>query len=241
MPTRRNSLFCLFSAAVGAALLTGGAADAQPRPEIVKESLGEWLAVTDDGRPGCRLRLEAERTISGWVAVPAPDCAARHPRLADVSAWTLDNGIKLFDPTRKLVLHFEEDETTLLKTRAGTGPATLLVRAKPGVDRAPHAPSLFGAWAMRRPDGQSLCEITLLDSPPPGGEESFGLRTSAACDAAVKRLKLASWRVEDFAVMLYGEDGASLRFEPGPDGFEKAASEGGRPLQLVRLRRSGPR
>lgn len=212
----------------------GPAAGAELLSDFAKASLGEWLAVTDDGEPGCRLTLEADCTIGGRVARPAADCAARNPRLADVSAWDEQSGIRLFDPTRKLVLVFEEDETTLLKTRGDAGKAAMLVRAKPGVDRAPFAPALFGTWAMRRPGGPVLCKVTFLDKPPSGGEESFVLRTDASCDAAVQRLKLVSWRIEDFALMLYGSADASLRFEPSAEGFSKA--EGGKPLNLVRER-----
>lgn len=221
---------------VAAVLLGPGAAGAEPLPDYAKDLLGEWLVATDDGRPGCRIRLEAGETIGGRVAKPSPECEARLPNVATVSAWTPSDGVRLYDPKRKLVLHFQEDETTFLKTRNGESPTTMLVQAKAGVDRAPHAPALFGTWTMRRPGGPSLCEVTFLDGPPPGGQESFGLRTSATCDAAVKRLKLTTWRIEDFDLMLYGEGDTSLRLSPSRSGFEKARSEGGRPLELVRQR-----
>ena len=217
-----------------ALLLSCAAAAAQSLPDYAKDSLGEWLAVPDDGRPGCRIRLTAERTIGGWSAIPAANCAERLPKLAAASAWDYEQGVRLRDPARKLLVAFEEDETTLLKTRAASGPATMLVRAKAGVERAPFAPDLFGTWVLRRPGGPTLCEVTLLKAPPPGGEESFALRLGSPCDAAVTRLRLVSWRIEDFALMLYGSADASLRFEPGPDGYEKA--EGGKPLHLVRAR-----
>ncbi|GJE59367.1 AprI/Inh family metalloprotease inhibitor [Methylobacterium trifolii] len=215
-------------------ILAAPGARAEPVPDFVKDSLGSWLAVTDDGKPGCRITLEAGSTIGGRIARPEPACAARLPRLSEATAWTYERGVRLHDATRRIIARFEEDETTLLKTRGDEVPATLLVRARPGVERAPFAPDLYGTWAMRRPDGPTLCEVTLRRTPPPGGEESFALTPGPACDPAVARLKLASWRVEDFALMLYGTDGASLRFEPGPEGYDKA--EGGKPLRLVRLR-----
>lgn len=217
-----------------ALLLSCLGAGAEPLPDFAKDSLGEWLAVSDDGRPGCRIRLSAERTVGGWSAAPAANCAERLPKLAGAAAWDYERGIRLRDATRRLLASFEEDETTLLKTRTGAGPALMLVRAKPGVERAPFAPDLFGTWTMRRPGGPALCEVTLLKTAPPGAEESFALRLGTPCDPAVTRLRLASWRVEDFALMLYGTAEASLRFEPGPDGYEKA--EGGKPLHLVRAR-----
>ena len=60
-----------------ALLLSCAAAAAQSLPDYAKDSLGEWLAVPDDGRPGCRIRLTAERTIGGWSAIPAATCRAR--------------------------------------------------------------------------------------------------------------------------------------------------------------------
>jgi hypothetical protein len=214
-------------------LLTGGAGSTAQdvAPDILQAQLGEWLAVPDDGERGCRIRLTDERTIGGRRAIPDAACAARIPRLAEAAAWSFAEGLTFTDATRRRVMTFVEDETTLLKTRGDKVPNYMLVRAKPGVERAPHAPAIVGTWILRRPEGPTLCTITFSDRPPLGAEESFALRPEAGCDSAVARLKLASWRIEDFALMLYG-DGGSLRFEPGPGGFDKA--EGGKPLQMVR-------
>lgn len=209
-------------------------ARAETLPDFIKAMLGEWLVVTDDGKPGCRITLESGRTIGGYVAIPARDCASRNPKLANASAWDFESGIRLRDPSRRLLYTFAEDETTVMKTRGDTVPVTLVVQAKPGVDRAPFAPDLYGIWAMKRPGGPVLCEVSLARTPSKGGAESFALKTGTPCDPAVTRLKLASWRIEDFALMVYGEAGASLRFEPSADGFSKA--EGGKPLSLVRVR-----
>ena len=107
-------------------------------------------ALRNDHGTGKRFSLEAGRTIGGYVAVPGPDCAARNPKVAAAAAWDFEAGIRLRDPTRKLLFTFMEDETTVMKTRGDTVPVTLIVQAKPGVDRAPFAPDLYGTWAMRR-------------------------------------------------------------------------------------------
>lgn len=225
-------------ASIALAALAPAAAAQEVAPDIVRAQTGEWLIVSDDGKPGCRIKLEAGPTIGGMVAVPAADCAVRLPKIAEVASWHFAQpGISLNDATRKRVMLFEEDETTLLKTRGDAVPNYLMVQARPGIDRAPFAPAIFGTWTMQRPEGPPICTVTFRNAPPPGGTESFALALDPKCDSAIRKLKLASWRVEDFALMLYGTDGESLRFEPAPGGaFTKAQSEGGRPLRLARSR-----
>nr|WP_246733337.1 AprI/Inh family metalloprotease inhibitor [Methylobacterium sp. BTF04] len=116
----------------------------------MRDSLGDWRAVPDDGQPGCRLTLTDTRTIGGWSVEPAATCAARLSRLADAYAWDYERGVRVFDATRKAIMTFEEDETTLMKTRGAATPAVMLVRAKAGVERAPNAAAVAGTWAMRR-------------------------------------------------------------------------------------------
>jgi hypothetical protein len=95
---------------------------------------------------------------------------------------------------------------------------------------------VFGAWILRRPAGPALCEVTFLDRVPPGSRESFALTLKPGCDGAVTRLKLATWRIEGPALMLYGQDGESLGFELTASGYAKRKSEGGRPLLMERAR-----
>lgn len=218
--------------ALAALLLLAGPAAAQDEsPDILRSYLGSWLVAGDDGKLGCRVTLAA----AGRQATPEPACAARLPRVAQTRTWSIDSGVILRDASRKAILAFVEDETTVMKTREGS-PAYYLVQAKAGVERAPHAPALVGRWSLERPGGPALCVAALRDRPPPGADESFALALEPGCDAAVARLKLSSWRIEDFRLMLYGPDGQSLAFEPAADGrFEKAAEERGRPLLMRRL------
>lgn len=203
--------------------------------DIVRAQIGEWLVASDDGKPGCRVTLKAETTIGGMAAVPAKDCATRVPSLADVAAWRFSDGVTLADAVRKPIMAFGEDETGILKTRPDAQPVYFMFKARPGVDRAPHAAAIFGTWQMRRPKGAAICAVTFQDRPPKGGgEESYGLLLDPACDAAVKRMKLVSWRIEDVSLMLYGTDGDFLKFAPATVGFDKVAEKNARPLHLVR-------
>lgn len=217
-------------------LLVVGSASARAEkvPDYIKDTAGDWLVVTDDGKPGCRIKLETAHTIGGYVATPAPDCAAKKLTLAQTASWDFNGGVKLRDAARKLLFDFQEDETTMMKTSWEKPPVAMIVKARPGVDRAPFAPDLFGTWALKRPGGPVLCEVTLEKTPPKGGEESFALKMGVPCDPAVTRLKLTSWKAEDFSLSFYGTTDASLRFEPSPEGFAKA--EGGKPLNLERVR-----
>ena len=220
--------------AVFSVAIVAGPARAEKIPDYVKDMAGEWLVATDDGKPGCRVKLETARTIGGWRAVPAQDCPSRNPKVAAATAWDFDGGIRLRDATRKLLYEFGEDETTIMKTRGEAVPVTLIVQAAAGVDRAPYAPDLLGRWAMRRPGGPTICEVTLAKGPRKDGEDTFTLKTGSPCDPAVTKLKLSSWAVDDFKLAFYGDTDASLTFEPRADGFAK--TDGGKPLDLVRVR-----
>lgn len=223
------------ASALLAGLGLGQTAAVAQSADIIRAQTGEWLVASDDGKPGCRINLKAQTTVGGMVAVPAKDCTTRVPRLADVAAWRFSDGVTLADAVRKPIMVFGEDETGILKTRPGAPPAFYMFKAKPGVDRAPHAAAIFGTWQMRRPKGAAICAVTFQDRPPKGGgEESYGLLLDPACDASIKRLKLVSWRIEDVSLMLYGTDDGSLKFEPIVEGFERIGEPKARPLHLVR-------
>lgn len=220
----------LFLAAM--TLMIVPSAGAAPMSDAIKTSIGDWFIVSDDGKPGCGIALRGERMGAGWRAAPAAACAARLPAVAGAVAWDYDGGVRLFGPGGKVLLDFQEDETTMMKTSFEAKPVFFIIKAKPGVERAPFAPALVGNWLLRRPGGPTLCPIALSGAPK-DGETELTLKTGAPCDPAIARLRLDNARVEDVTLMLYGKPETSLRFEPsGPESYAKA--EGGRPLEMVR-------
>jgi hypothetical protein len=223
-----------FLAALALCVLGGGGGSAQDvLPDILKAQLGEWLVVPDDGAPGCRVVLESAKAKGGRVARPASDCGSKLPALAKATTWSMNGGVTLKDAAGVTILAFGEDETTLLKTAADRSPQYFMVQARPGVERAPSRAAMPGRWELRRPGGPTLCRLTLKIKPAES-ENDDPLAVEPGCDPAVARLKLATWRVEDFTLMLYGANDASLAFEPSRDGFDKAARERGKPLSLVK-------
>lgn len=214
-------------------LAFGTGARAAPVPSYIKDNAGEWLVVTDDGKPGCRVVLATDRTIGGWRAAPAADCAARLPKVAQATAWDYDGGVRLFSADRKPLLEFGEDETTIMKTGFETPPVHFMVKGRPGVERAPYAPALTGAWILRRPGGPTLCPLTFSKGPKDEPTE-LTLKTGTPCDPAVARLRLDSARVEDVTLMLYGKPETALSLEAsGPESYAKTG--GGKPLEMVRV------
>lgn len=203
-------------------------------PDILKAQLGEWLVVPEGGGPGCRVVLESRRIGGGMAARPGSDCGAKLPLLADTTSWVMAGGVTLRNAAGKAILEFGEDETTLLKTAADSPPQYFMVQAKPGVDRAPSKAAVVGRWELRRPGGGAICKLRFSDKPRGSDSTDDGLEVEPGCDPAVARLKLSSWRVEDFTLMLYGAKDSSLAFEPAQNGFDKAAREGGKPLSLVK-------
>lgn len=90
------------------------AAHAAPIPDFIKDTVGEWLVATDDGKPGCRIALAAERAGKNWRATPAANCAVRLVAVGRAAAWNYDGGVRLFAADGKLLLEFGEDETTIM-------------------------------------------------------------------------------------------------------------------------------
>lgn len=234
LPCRRPvALFAGVALALAAPVSSSAEDDALDR---VRAQAGTWLVAPDDGQPGCRVTLEVEPKPAGRVARAAPDCGARIANLRELATWSFaEGGVSLNDAAGRRLMLFREGEGGVLKTPGDGVPNHLMVQARPGVDRAPHAPAIFGTWTMQRPGGAAICTATFRDRPPAGGEESFALDLDPGCDPAVRKLKLVAWRVEEFALVLYGTEGASLRFEPLPGGaFTKDMAEGGLPLRLLR-------
>lgn len=229
----RSTVFATF-AAVLAVAQPARAVD----EEIYRAMAGRWLVAPEAGGRGCILTLRTNKTIGGRQIDGAEVCQGAVAGLQEAAAWDLDEGGLVFrNALRKRVLGLREQEDATYRQEAAPGKALLMVPAVGTVDRIPNARDVFGSWDLRRPGGPVLCTVGLLDRPPPGGEESYGLTLSKSCDAAIQRLKLASWRIEGLDLVLYGTDGASLAFTPRGDGaFAKAAREGGKPLDLVRTR-----
>ncbi|WP_342360974.1 AprI/Inh family metalloprotease inhibitor [Terrarubrum flagellatum] len=226
---------------VAVALIAAPATAQEISPDIIKATTGEWLFARRDGKPGCRIILSAEKTIGGYALTAPANCATRLPKIAEAAAWRFDGkgGLALADATRKTIVTVtERQEGSFWEGESGEARDLVMIKAPKGVEALPMAKALFGKWIMRRPGGPAICEATLLDKPPPGGEESFALTLSPTCDAAVKKLKLASWRIETLDLQLYGTDGEGLAFTPRADGnFSKSARAGGRPLEFVRASR----
>jgi hypothetical protein len=221
-------LLCLL--AMPAAAQNEGVSD-----EIIAATAGYWLLTPAAGGPGCNLRLLTDQAIGGWgLDVPA-DCAAVLPVTTDFAAWTFaDDGLRFIDPLRHPLLALQEQEWGAYTADAPDG-GYQLTPSEEGVVALPTPAMAAGDWILRRPDGPVLCRLGLAEEPPPGGEESFALAVAPGCDPAVAALRLASWRIEGVALMLYGEEGRSLAFlADGSGGFRKAPREGGRPLLMLR-------
>lgn len=227
----RSGLVCTFILALVASAPAGAVDE-----EVYRAMAGRWLVAPEAGGRGCILALRTEKTIGGRQVDGVEKCQGAVATLGDAAAWDLDEGGLVFrNALRKRVLGLREREDATYRQEAAPGKALVMLPAVGTVDRIPNARDLFGQWDLRRPGGPVLCTVGLLDQPPPGGEESYGLRLSKTCDAAILRLKLGSWRIEGLDLMLYGTDGASLAFTPRGDGtFAKAAREGGKPLDLVK-------
>lgn len=217
--------------------LAASAAVAEPEAgAAVAGSAGDWLIAPENGDPGCHVTLGKEEVVGGNALTLSPECAKALPSLAEGgAAWRFaPDGLVIADGTRKALLTFQETEWGTYATAGEPGTRLLLTKAPSGVNSVPNAKNLFGGWKLADAAGKTLCALDLKDGPPPGGEESFGLSLIGQCADAIKSLKLASWRIEEMSVVLYGIDGESLVFLPGDDGSWGTSPDGPGPYRLKR-------
>jgi hypothetical protein len=223
-------------AAVAVLALLASTAGAQVADEMVQATAGDWLLAPEDGRPGCRLQLRANEAAGGYELRPSPACLGVRTMMVTAIAWRFDaatGGLAFSGPQGETLLAFTEKEDGTYATAGEPGDVLLLLKAPPGVTAVPNAASIFGSWSVLEKGGADLCRITFSDQPPPGGEESYALSLGDGCAARLADLKLASWRIEGLALMLYGTDGESLAFQPAAKGTF-VADDAKPPLILVR-------
>lgn len=196
--------------------------------EIVEAMRGEWLIAPENGDQGCLVLLGAEQAIGGYAASEKVPCLDKSPLHEKIHSWNFDGngGVIFLNAERKVLLRLEEQEGGPYRTANGVQPVMLMAKMPQGVDRTPKAEELFGVWTIVKKNGEKICGLNLQDQPPPGGQESFAVTLAKDCDASIKKLKLASWRIEGFNLLLYGSDGESISFTP--DGKGNFNSEDGR-------------
>jgi len=188
--------------------------------DIVKATIGEYLVAPQSGEQGCVISLQAAQAIGGYAVVEKQPCNPQSPLHDRAYSWNFDGngGIIFLDAERKVILRLQEQEGGPYQTPPDVQPGFVMAKGLTKIDRAPVASQIFNSWMLAKKAGTKLCEVDLQDQPPEGGEESYALKLSKDCDAAIKKLKLASWRVEGFSLMLYGTDGEALSFIPDGTG-----------------------
>jgi hypothetical protein len=225
----------LAAVAAGLALLAS-TASAQVADEILQATAGNWLLAPEDGRPGCRVQLRATEAAGGYELRPSPSCLGVRTIMVTAIAWRFDaetGGLAFSGPRGETLLAFTEKEDGTYASAGEPGDVLLLLKAPPGVTAVPNARAIFGSWSVLEKGGADLCRITFSDQPPEGGEESYALSLADGCSDKLANLKLASWRIEGLALMLYGTDGDTLAFQPAAKGTF-VADDAKPPLILVR-------
>ena len=206
---------------MAAAMLGATVAVAQVSDDIISAYTGDWLVLPVDGRRGCAVKLTAEETIGGRVAVPAKDCARYIPAFADASAWYPTEGIQFTDAIRRPVMAFSEDETALLSSPTVADPEFYLVPAEPGLTHLPRVADMPGQWTVKSSNGPSTCSLTLS----PMVDEIAVLSVPAPCRKTGLPAGLKAWRLEALDLYLEGDNDAMLALRPVAD--DRFASDDG--------------
>lgn len=201
--------------------------------ELLKAQAGTWLVAPENGGKGCRLTFETNAVTGGYKITGADACATALPGLAKASAWNFadDGSLAIMDGSGKPLIRFQQEEGSPWESDAGD--PTWLLPALGDVDHVPTVASLAGSWHIQRPDGKSVCDVTLTTDKDPDGTAKMS--PAGDCASEVGDLKLTLWATEGFGLVMLGNDGSSLSFDMKPDGtFQKSDEEEGEPLLLVR-------
>lgn len=186
--------------------------------DIVDATIGEWLIASSDGSPGCKVRLEKDKTIGGRVVQEGQSCGA--PWRDVIAAWEFsDPGIVLRDATRKDIIGFQEQEGGPWRTPLEVTPTVYFVPEPKQMDHVPVEKEVYGSWTMSSSKGKTLCHMELSEQPAKDYSEARAVRLAKDCDASVRKTKVAAWHISEIYVVMIGGEEWVYTFFPTGDGF----------------------
>jgi hypothetical protein len=189
----------------------GAATAQQPLGDAAKAMVGTWEFTNADRDKTCTITLRTEPAGSGMRAEFDKACAAKFPFIADVTAWTYNEGdfLRLTDASGGAVLEFSEVEAGVYEApRPGEG---ILFIQNPGAAGPPQrtAADVVGDWTVVRA-GKPICTLTLSNT---AAGEDFVVQVCQPCDPFVTRFGPATWQVERGELVLKPAKGNPWRFE----------------------------
>jgi Protease inhibitor Inh len=184
----------------------------------------------------CPVALEAKPVGPGFTLVyDKPLCLPLFGFLNETVAWLpgIAGSIRFVNAAKRTVSEFTEGVGGRYEAlREGDGVYFLsnLQFVDPG--EAPQFADLLGEWNMARPNGPTICAVTLTDQST--GEDTFVVSVKPGCDQSITRFGPVSWVLDRGDIILFSAKGERLRFGRQQEGGWAKVPDTPRPLLLAR-------
>ena len=184
----------------------------------------------------CPVTLDAKPAGPGFTLVYDKTlCRPLFGFLGETVAWLpgIAGAIRFVNVGRRTVSEFTEGvggRYEALRENDGVYFLANLQFVDPG--EAPQFADLLGEWNVVRPNGPTICAVTLTDQST--GEDTFVVSVKAGCDQSITRFGPASWVLDRGDIILISAKGDRLRFGRQQEGGWAKVPDTPRPLLLAR-------
>lgn len=186
---------------------------APSEPDILRNlSANPWELSSADRSKTCILKFRRDAAPQGFALDKDANCAALE-FTKGIVAWRMRglDLLALVDEQGRSVIDLSEVESgTFEGQRPGEG-IFLLQNAEEAKEATRSMDLLVGNWALVRPQGQSVCRLTLTNTP--AAQDNFQIFTKAPCESFVTSFAPINWRLERGAILINSLSGEVWRFE----------------------------
>lgn len=212
----------------------GASEKAQAPPDMTRTLLSHpWELSSADRSKTCIVSFKTASTAKGQVLEKDAGCTAL-AFMKDVVAWRVRglDLLTLIDSQGEAVIDLSEVENSIFEGRRPGEGIFILQNVEEAKEAARSMDLLVGNWALARPQGASVCRLTLTNTPADG--DNFQVFTKAPCDAPVSTFAPSTWRLERGAILLNSASGNVWRFEADDLAQWRRVPEDVDPLMLQR-------
>lgn len=164
------------------------------------------------GERKCAIALETKSVPGGFaLGFDRAACRAAFAHLTDVSAWrpAPAGGIEFVTVKGTIVTEFTEGVGGIYEAIRENDGVYFLTNLRIADTSETRIDDLAGDWNLARPDGPSICKITLTKEV--AGENRFAVRVAAGCDSSITAFGPATWQLGNGDVVLYAKTGEAIR------------------------------
>jgi Protease inhibitor Inh len=212
---------------------------ATPEAPLVPEAktlAANYELSSASGDRKCAVTLDARPVGPGFALVyDKAVCLPLFEFLKETMAWApgIAGSIRFVNAAKRTVSEFTEGVGGQYEAlREGDGVYFLanLQFVDPG--DAPQFADLLGEWNLVRPNGPTVCIITLTDQAT--GDDTFIMSVKPGCDQSIARFGPTSWVLDRGDIIFFSGKGERLRFGRQQEGGWAKVPERPGPLLLAR-------